>query len=68
MWVLVTRGAEIFYYGPGYIRTCSDEYVITDIDPNLHLTNNFVQKHHSNYGQHEPGDLNLSKKKVSSRV
>ncbi|EAR92967.2 tubulin-tyrosine ligase family protein (macronuclear) [Tetrahymena thermophila SB210] len=56
IWVLVTKSGEIFIYKPGYIRTCCDEYNMQDIDVNLHLTNNFVQKHHQNYGQHEPGN------------
>ena len=59
VWVLVTHELKVYFFKEGYLRTSSecftlDKDSITSKD--IHLTNNAIQKHCSNYGQHEDGN------------
>ena len=40
VWALVTAKNEVFYYNPGYLRTTSDEYSLSNGNNYVHLTNN----------------------------
>ena len=43
-------------YKYGYLRTSSDDYNLSNGNNYVHLTNNCLQKHGSNYGAHEDGN------------
>jgi tubulin--tyrosine ligase len=47
----VTRA---YWYAEGYIRTSSYEFNISNFEPEIHLTNDAVQKKYSDYGKYEP--------------
>lgn len=59
LWVLITHEHECYLFEEGYIRTSSYKYTLDaeSIDKRaVHLTNNAVQKHDSNYGKMEDGN------------
>ena len=58
LWVMITADHKCYYFKEGYIRMSGQLYDITQHD-NLfvHLTNNAIQKHGSNYGQFEEGNI-----------
>jgi len=59
MWILFTHELKVFYFKRGYLRTSSYEYDLNHervSDPNVHLTNNAVQKYNQNYGRYEEGN------------
>lgn len=43
-----------YWYLDGYIRTSSYEFNIDNFDPEIHLTNDAIQKKYSEYGRYEP--------------
>ena len=43
-----------YWYEDGYIRTSSYEFEIDNFDPEIHLTNDSIQKRYSDYGKFEP--------------
>jgi tubulin polyglutamylase TTLL1 len=45
----VTRA---YWYDEGYIRTSSYEFNIDNFDPEIHLTNDFIQKNYPEYGKY----------------
>jgi tubulin monoglycylase TTLL3/8 len=45
-----------YFYEDFYIRTCSKEFTITNLNRLIHLTNDAVQKHASDYGKYEAGN------------
>jgi tubulin polyglutamylase TTLL1/tubulin monoglycylase TTLL3/8 len=51
-----------YWYHDGYIRTSSYQWSLDTITDNfVHLTNDAIQKHSSNYGKYEAGNkLNYS--------
>ena len=56
LWSLFTSKNEIFFYKYGYLRTSSDDYNLTNGNNYVHLTNNCLQQHGTNYGVHEEGN------------
>ena len=59
IWVFLSHELEIFFFKEGYIRTSSQPYSMDAAkldDDFIHLTNNAVQKHSKDYGQHEDGN------------
>ena len=56
MWAIVTAKNEIFLFTKGYLRTSSENFDLKNQDNYVHLTNNCLQKHGGNYGQHEDGN------------
>lgn len=46
----VTRA---YWYAQGYIRTSSYEFNINNFEPEIHLTNDAVQKKYPDYGKYE---------------
>ncbi len=60
MWVLVTQEHKCYLFKEGYIRMSGHQYSLEEEDYNnlaVHLTNNAIQKHDPNYGQHEDGNI-----------
>lgn len=55
VWVLFLEDS-VFFYSPGYIRTSSTSYSLSNMNNYTHLTNNCLQKHGDNYGQYEDGN------------
>ena len=48
---------ELLIFKEGYIRTSCEVYIADNLEnPFIHLTNNAIQKHSSNYGQFENGN------------
>ena len=48
----------MFWFKEGYLRTCSLDYKTDCVENQLiHLTNNAIQKHGENYGEHEEGNI-----------
>ena len=50
---------EFNFCREGYLRTCSEEYTLNEdniLNKFVHLTNNAIQKHGENYGNHESGN------------
>ena len=45
-----------YFYLDGYLRTTSQEYSVDELDPFVHLTNDAIQKHSSDYGKFENGN------------
>ena len=43
-----------YWYEDGYIRTASYEFDVTNFEPQIHLTNDAIQKKYPDYGRHEP--------------
>lgn len=43
-----------YWYSEGYIRTASYEFNIHSFEPEIHLTNDFIQKKFPEYGRYEP--------------
>ena len=56
MWAIVTAKNEIFLFTKGYLRTSSESFDLKNSNNYVHLTNNCLQKHGGNYGQHEEGN------------
>ena len=59
VWVLLDQDHNLFFFKEGYLRTSSTEFGIDlqNIDNAfVHLTNNAVQKHATNYGDFEDGN------------
>lgn len=59
MWALVTQDMQLYFFKEGYLRTCSEEYKTDDrniFNKFIHLTNNAIQRHGENYGNHESGN------------
>lgn len=56
MWAFVTAKNEVFLFRKGYLRTSSEEFDLKNSNNYVHLTNNCLQKHAGNYGQHEEGN------------
>jgi hypothetical protein len=59
MWVLVSHEMKVYLFKQGYIRTSSYKYSTNEdeiLDLNVHLTNNAVQKHNTEYGKYEDGN------------
>ncbi len=56
VWVLVNQRQEIYLYHQGYLRTSSDDYELNNDNNYVHLTNNCLQQHGTNYGKHEDGN------------
>lgn len=48
---------QAFFYKEGYLRTSTVEFNVKNVENRfIHLTNDAVQKHASNYGKHEAGN------------
>ena len=45
-----------YWYEEGYIRTSSFEFNIDNFEPEIHLTNDAVQKNMPDYGKYEKGN------------
>lgn len=45
-----------YFYLDGYLRTTSQEFSLDQVDPFVHLTNDAIQKHSSEYGKFENGN------------
>lgn len=45
-----------YWYQDGYIRTSSNEYSLENMDKQIHLTNDAIQKKCEEYGKHESGN------------
>ena len=45
-----------YFYLDGYLRTTSQEYSVDEVDPFVHLTNDAIQKHSTDYGKFENGN------------
>lgn len=45
-----------YFYLDGYLRTTSQEFSLDHVDPFVHLTNDAIQKHSSEYGKFENGN------------
>ena len=43
-----------YWYADGYIRTSSYEFDIDNFEPEIHLTNDAIQKKYADYGKYEP--------------
>jgi len=56
IWVLVLDTGDLFLYKNGYIRTSSEKFTLDSKVNFVHLTNNCLQMHGSNYGKHEEGN------------
>lgn len=56
VWVLVTQAQKVYFFKQGYIRTSSCEYSLDQESiekPEVHLTNNAIQKEFKDYGKYE---------------
>jgi len=49
----VTR---VYWYEEGYIRTSSYLFNVHNFEPEIHLTNDAIQKNYSDYGKFEPSN------------
>lgn len=47
---------KAYWYQDGYIRTSSSFFTLADLDSDIHLTNDSVQKHSDCYGRFEYGN------------
>ena len=59
MWVLITHEMEVYLFREGYLRTSSYAYDLShcNVDnPDVHLTNNAIQKNNEAYGRYEQGN------------
>ena len=58
MLVSINNGKlRAYWYQDGYIRTSSYQWRLDQIkDPEIHLTNDAIQKYSSDYGRYEPGN------------
>jgi hypothetical protein len=57
VWALVTETFQIHFYREGYLRTSSAEYNSQEKNNLVHLTNQCLQVHGSEYGKHEEGNV-----------
>jgi tubulin--tyrosine ligase len=58
-YILITRINGVlkgYWYEEGYIRTTSYEFSLQQMNTNIHLTNDAVQKHCKDYGRYEKGN------------
>jgi len=56
VWALLTNDFQIYLFQEGYLRTSSSEYDTKDKSTQIHLTNQCLQVHCAEYGQHEEGN------------
>lgn len=59
VWVLFTHELKVYFFKQGYLRLSSYAYHVNPNridDANVHLTNNAVQKHNTDYGKYELGN------------
>lgn len=55
---MVTPEHKCYYFKEGYIRMSGQKYDLQQSDNVfVHLTNNAIQKHGTNYGQYEEGNI-----------
>ena len=58
LWVMVTHEHKCYLFREGYIRMSSYEYTLEEqTNLAIHLTNNAIQKHDTNYGSKEDGNI-----------
>ena len=53
---MVTPQLEIYFYKAPYIRTSSNPYTLDNMNNDVHLTNNTLQKALSEYSKYEEGN------------
>ncbi len=59
VWVLFSMDARVYLFKEGYLRLTSAAYNLTPESiarPEIHLTNNAVQKNFEDYGKFENGN------------
>ena len=59
VWVLVSSSGKCYFFKQGYLRTSASEFSMDAANPDcpeVHLTNNAVQKQVAGYGQYEDGN------------
>ena len=59
VWVLLTQDQKLYVFKEGYIRTSGSKFTLDKnsiTKPDIHLTNNAIQKNLKNYGKYEIGN------------